>query len=769
MANTYVDYTVGASQTDFAFSFPYLDDTHVVVQLDDSTGASPGGKFYTVSTGDYSIITSPSALIRFTTAPETGARIRIKRDSASDTALVDFENGSVLTEVELDRAYLHNLYLSEEIEEGSGKNTMTKNADGNYDGDKARIVDVADPVDPQDAVTKNYADTTFVDVAGDTMTGNLDMGSNKVTSSAVPGTGNDLTNKTYVDGQDALQVTKAGDNMTGDLAMGGNMVSGLGAPISSDHSARKGYVDQQDALQVTKAGDSMSGTLAMGVNKVTSAAVPTVGTDLTNKTYVDSVDILKVNKSGDTMSGTLDMGTNKIANVLDPLNAQEAATKKYVDDTITTSFATGTPPPANQIGTNTITDSAITTEKINNSSITTEKINNGAITADKLANTAVTPGAYTATNLTVDAQGRITAAANGSASPTAAQVKTLYESNANTNEYDDTEQTKLAGIAAGATVNDTDSNLKNRANHTGTQLASTISDFDTEVSNNSSVAANTAKVGLNGPVQNDSVIGPNTNDVVYGDASTFENAGSGTLNSTIFGRSAGQCIDASSGLANRNTALGQSALGLISYTQPTPNAIDANTVVGGLSLVNCTGSFNTVVGSSSAYSSGNAYTYSNTTVLGSGTTATGDNQVVLGDTSVTTLKCNVTSITSLSDERTKENIEDSTLGLEFINELKTKTFNKKNPADWEEGILEERYQDKNSEEYKRPSDNPATYTGLIAQEVKGVLDKLNIGEWDGWDEEPNGVQRLGYGALVMPLIKAVQELSAQVEDLKSKI
>ena len=90
MANTYVDYTVGASQTDFAFSFPYLDDTHVVVQLDDSTGASPGGKFYTVSTGDYSIITSPSALIRFTTAPETGARIRIKRDSASDTALVDF-------------------------------------------------------------------------------------------------------------------------------------------------------------------------------------------------------------------------------------------------------------------------------------------------------------------------------------------------------------------------------------------------------------------------------------------------------------------------------------------------------------------------------------------------------------------------------------------------------------------------------------------------------------------------------------------------------
>ena len=39
--------------------------------------------------------------------------------------------------------------------------------------------------------------------------------------------------------------------------------------------------------------------------------------------------------------------------------------------------------------------------------------------------------------------------------------------------------TKLSGVANGATANDTDANLKNRANHTGTQTASTISDFNT--------------------------------------------------------------------------------------------------------------------------------------------------------------------------------------------------------------------------------------------------------------------------------------------------
>jgi hypothetical protein len=57
-----------------------------------------------------------------------------------------------------------------------------------------------------------------------------------------------------------------------------------------------------------------------------------------------------------------------------------------------------------------------------------------------------------------------------------------------------TDKTKLNGVATGATANSTDAALLSRANHTGTQLASTVSDFSTAVAATAAVTANTAKV-----------------------------------------------------------------------------------------------------------------------------------------------------------------------------------------------------------------------------------------------------------------------------------
>jgi hypothetical protein len=54
--------------------------------------------------------------------------------------------------------------------------------------------------------------------------------------------------------------------------------------------------------------------------------------------------------------------------------------------------------------------------------------------------------------------------------------------------------TKLSGVAAGATANSSDATLLARANHTGTQAASTISDFATAVTGNATISAALSKL-----------------------------------------------------------------------------------------------------------------------------------------------------------------------------------------------------------------------------------------------------------------------------------
>jgi hypothetical protein len=66
------------------------------------------------------------------------------------------------------------------------------------------------------------------------------------------------------------------------------------------------------------------------------------------------------------------------------------------------------------VASNDITDGSVSTSKLAADAVTTAKILNANVTAAKLANTAVTAGSYTYSNITVDAQGRVTTASSGS-------------------------------------------------------------------------------------------------------------------------------------------------------------------------------------------------------------------------------------------------------------------------------------------------------------------------------------------------------------------
>ena len=106
-----------------------------------------------------------------------------------------------------------------------------------------------------------------------------------------------------------------------------------------------------------------------------------------------------------------------------------------------------------------------------------------------------------------------------------------------------------------------------------------------------------------------------------------------------------------------------------------------------------------------------------------------------------------------------DNVKDSTLGLNFINELRPVTFNWKPNNEFPKEF-------KDYKENVNDMNTTDTLHGMIAQDVKAALDKAGVDTFGGWSEEADGSQRISQEMFVHPLIKAVQELSAKVKALE---
>jgi len=72
-----------------------------------------------------------------------------------------------------------------------------------------------------------------------------------------------------------------------------------------------------------------------------------------------------------------------------------------------------------------------------------------------------------------------------------------------------------------------------------------------------------------------------------------------------------------------------------------------------------------------------------------------------------------------------------------------------------------------SEENQKDTD--VKMYGMLAQEVKAAMDKHGNPEFTGWMENSDGSQNVSREMFIIPLIKAVQELTKKVEELEAKL
>lgn len=205
-----------------------------------------------------------------------------------------------------------------------------------------------------------------------------------------------------------------------------------------------------------------------------------------------------------------------------------------------------------------------------------------------------------------------------------------------------------------------------------------------------------------------------------------------------------------------NVAIGHQALASVTAT--------GNTAVGWLAGTSTTalttGTFNTILGygarTSAAASIGQI-------VIGVNVTGQADYNVTIGDNSGKVYNAYQASATwtQTSDGRLKTNVQNDNLGLSFINRLRPVTFTWK-PSNEVDPSLPY-YNEENTR------NTTTVIHGLIAQEVKAALDAEGVSTFNGWDQGSDGVQAISREMFISPLIKAIQELKAELDIVKAEL
>ena len=213
---------------------------------------------------------------------------------------------------------------------------------------KQKIKNLPDPIDGKDAVTKKYVDTTTtpflkLDQTKYNTKGDIDMGDQfTVLNVKTPIDDNHITNKKYVDEMDNLNSAFAFKNGSyyakGGIIMRKNKLGGLREPLQDGEAANKKYVDDTTKNLFIDENDNIAFGLNVDMegNQILGLPEPATDQEPATKKYVDNLQTQNIDEKGNIKFGrSINLDRNRIFSMKEPTKPSEGANKKYVDDTIT--------------------------------------------------------------------------------------------------------------------------------------------------------------------------------------------------------------------------------------------------------------------------------------------------------------------------------------------------------------------------------------------------------------------------------------------------
>ena len=213
---------------------------------------------------------------------------------------------------------------------------------------KHKIKNLPDPVNEKDAVTKEYVDTTTtpflkLDQTKYNTKGDIDMGGQfTVLNVKTPIDDNHIVNKKYVDEMDnlksAFSFRNGGYYAKENIYLRKNKLGGLREPLQDGEAATKKYVDDKTKNLFIDENDNIAFGLNVDMegNKIFSLPEPEQDNEPATKKYVDDLQTQNVDEKGNIkFKRNINLDRNRIFSMKEPTKPSEGANKKYVDDTIT--------------------------------------------------------------------------------------------------------------------------------------------------------------------------------------------------------------------------------------------------------------------------------------------------------------------------------------------------------------------------------------------------------------------------------------------------